>query len=152
MENIHRPMKVWCYCWYPGGLSFLVAGKNHVSWSHRWLCVFFNRDFRFELLKVYDIPLVNFWSLLSEFDFESYMSLIMNMKKEIMRLLFYMASSLVIILLPDNARPHVKTTEPHWFEKGDFANSILKPLISYSYYFSSIWTLFFTPKKHSAPK
>ena len=46
---------------------------------------------------------VFFWgggvlSLLSEFDFDGYMPLIRNMKKELIRLLFSQSSSLLIIL------------------------------------------------------
>ena len=45
-------------------------------------------------------------SLLSEFDFESYMPLIMNVTKEVMRLRFCMSSSLVKIWFYNTARPH----------------------------------------------
>ena len=43
------------------------------------------------------VSFVNFLSLLSEFDFEGYMRLII--KKEVMHLLFFMNSSLVIMPL-----------------------------------------------------
>ena len=46
-------------------------------------------------------------SLLSEFDFEGYMSLILNIKKEVTHLHFYTSSILVIILFHDIPRPHV---------------------------------------------
>ena len=49
---------------------------------------------------------VNLLSLLLEFDFVSYMLLIINIKK-VMHLLFCMSSNLAIILFHVNVRPYI---------------------------------------------
>ena len=87
----------------------------------------------------------------SEFNFEGYRPLIMNMKKDVIRSFSTVSSNLVIYLLYDNARPYVARTTLQKLTDFTTSHNILLISKSLITIFSSIWTLFYA-KIYSVPK